>query len=71
VRQYLLDLPAEEARYSRAEWACDACGGAFIVAGVVKPGKDGRKSYPIPIAGLEARGGWPCSCADVAAGVRV
>jgi len=71
VRQYLLDPPADEARYQRNEWACDVCGGAFIVAGVVKPGKDGRKSYPIPLAGLEAHGGWPCSCEDVAAGLRV
>lgn len=70
-RRYELDPREEEARFVRQEYACEICAGAYRVSGVVSPRRDGRRSYPLPVAGLEARGGWPCSCADVCAGVRV
>lgn len=70
-RRYDLDSREEEARFVRVEYACETCAGAYRVAGVVSPRRDGRRSYPLPISDLEGRGGWPCSCADVCAGARV
>jgi hypothetical protein len=70
-RRYELDPREDEARFVREEYACDICAGVYRVAGVVSPRRDGRRSYPLPICGLEARGGWPCSCADVSAAARV
>ena len=70
-RRYELDPREDEARFVREEYACEIGAGAYRVAGVVSPRRDGRRSYPLPVAGLEARGGWPCSCADVCAGARV
>lgn len=70
-RRYELDPREDEARFVREEYACEICAGAYRVAGVVSPRRDGRRSYPLPVAGLEARGGCPCSCADVCAGARV
>lgn len=70
-RRYELDPREDEARFVREEFACEICAGAYRVAGVFSPRRDGRRSYPLPVAGLEARGGWPCSCADVCAGARV
>lgn len=71
MRAYTLHAREDESRFVRIEYACDTCAGWYVVAGVVSPKKDGRKSYAIPLRGLEERGGWPCACADVAAGVRV
>jgi hypothetical protein len=74
-RRYDLDSREEEARFVRHEYACDVCAGAYRVAGIVRPGKPNTarnlRSYPLPLADLEGRGGWPCGCADVCAGVRI
>jgi len=73
--RYELDAREEEARFLRVELACDVCAGVYRVAGVVRPGRPSTprnlRSYPLPLADLEGRGGWPCGCADVCAGVRI
>jgi hypothetical protein len=68
-RRYEL-LPADhDLRYVAHQLVCDVCSGAYDVRGVVGSGAKGLRSSPASIHQQQA--GWPCSCADVAAGARV
>ena len=70
MREYTLSAPEAEWRYFFAEYACESCGGWYQVRGVVGPGASGPKSYAAPLDMVNQRGGWPCSCPDVAQGLR-
>jgi hypothetical protein len=69
MREYTLET-AGELRFIYRELACDVCAGVYVVSGVVGPGARGPRSQPARVELVERRGGWPCSCRDVADGSR-
>ena len=71
MRDYVLHAPGAELVFRHHDLACDVCAGLYTVAGVIGPGARGLRSSPARLEAVERRGGWPCSCADVSAGVRV